>query len=90
MNMTYYRAYRPHQFNLVLEQELVTRVLQQALRKHMLAHAYLFTGPRGVGKTTTARIFAQAVCCEHPVQKSDASYEPCGNCSSCEAISSPR
>jgi DNA polymerase III subunit gamma/tau len=76
-----YRRYRPQRFADVLGQDHVTRALRHAVRDGKVAHAYLFSGPRGTGKTTTARILAMALNCEHPVDG-----EPDTTCPSCVAI----
>jgi DNA polymerase-3 subunit gamma/tau len=76
-----YRRFRPQQFSAVLGQEHVTRALRHAVRDGKVAHAYLFSGPRGTGKTSTARILAMALNCEQPVDG-----EPDGTCPSCLAI----
>src|SRR5262245_20313761 len=73
------RKWRPAAFDAVVGQEPITRTLRNALLSGRVAHAYLFTGPRGVGKTTTARLLAKALCC--PV-RTDA--EACGACPSCQ------
>src|SRR5215470_7886101 len=72
------RKWRPQVFDAVVGQEPVTRTLKNALISERVAHAYLFTGPRGVGKTTTARIVAKALCC-----LARAGGEACGACPSC-------
>lgn len=82
--MTYlalYRAWRPQTFNDVIGQEHITQTLQNALREGRFSHAYLFTGPRGTGKTSTAKIFAKAVNCEHGL-----TGEPCNQCRVCKGI----
>jgi len=76
------RKYRPQTFEDVLGQEHITRTLRNALTRGKVAHAYLFSGPRGVGKTTTARIFAKALNCEKGPTET-----PCGQCSRCIRIS---
>ncbi len=76
-----YRRYRPQRFADVLGQEHVTRALRHSVRDGKVAHAYLFSGPRGTGKTSTARILAMALNCEHPDDG-----EPDGTCASCVAI----
>jgi DNA polymerase-3 subunit gamma/tau len=76
-----YRRFRPQRFSDVLGQEHATRALLNAVREGKVAHAYLFSGPRGTGKTSTARILAMALNCEAPDQG-----EPDGTCASCEAI----
>jgi len=76
--------YRPQTFAEVVGQEHITRTLQNALETRQIAHAYLFAGPRGTGKTTTARLLAKALNC----RSSDTMVrEPCGECESCTAIS---
>ena len=76
-----YRRYRPQRFAGVLGQEHVTRALRNAVQEGKVAHAYLFSGPRGTGKTSTARILAMALNCEAPV-----AGEPDGTCASCLSI----
>ncbi|MBO0731152.1 MAG: DNA polymerase III subunit gamma/tau [Acidimicrobiaceae bacterium] len=76
-----YRRYRPQRFDEVRGQEHVTRALRNAVREGRVSHAYLFSGPRGTGKTSTARILAMALNCEHPDDG-----EPDGTCPSCVEI----
>lgn len=76
------RRWRPRLFGEVVGQEHVTRTLQNAISANRIAHAYLFSGPRGVGKTTVARILAKAVNCMEGTQS-----EPCGKCNICKEIS---
>ncbi len=78
------RKWRPKQFEEVVGQSHVTRTLQNAIKQDKLAHAYLFTGTRGVGKTSIARLFAKAIRCEN--RKSD--FNPCLICPSCKDIDS--
>lgn len=76
-----YRKYRPLTFAGVIGQEFVTSALRHAVAGNRLAHAYLFSGPRGTGKTSTARIFARAINCENP-----QAGEPCNVCGTCKSI----
>lgn len=76
-----YRKYRPQKFSEVVGQNHIIRTLTSALNSGQVAHAYLFAGPRGTGKTTVARILAKAINC-----LSDASLEPCNKCESCLEI----
>lgn len=78
---TLYRKYRPIQFSQIVGQEHIKRLLKNALEKRMISHAYIFAGPRGTGKTTTARLLAKSLNCE----KNQYS-EPCNECASCKAI----
>lgn len=73
------RKYRPGRFDEVVGQEHVTQTLKNAIRQNKVAHAFLFCGPRGVGKTTTARILAKTINCENISED----YEACGTCLSC-------
>ena len=79
-----YRRYRPTDFNGIIGQEHVVRTLVNQIETGRLGHAYLFTGTRGTGKTSTAKIFAKAINCEHPKNGS-----PCGECAACKALSDP-
>jgi DNA polymerase-3 subunit gamma/tau len=76
------RKYRPTTFDEVVGQDHVAKTLKNALQTDHLAHAFLFTGPRGVGKTTCARILAKIINCENPINK----VESCNACSSCKAF----
>ena len=80
------RKYRPQRFSDVVGQEAVTTTLRNAIKTGKLAHAYLFSGPRGVGKTTCARIFAKTINCEHPTPEGEA----CNQCPSCIAFNEGR
>ncbi len=79
------RKWRPQTFSEVVGQEHITETLKKAVEKERVAHAYLFSGPRGCGKTTTARLLAKIINCEKP-----NGAEPCNACSSCEAITAGR
>ncbi len=79
--LSLYRRFRPDSFDTMVRQEHVGRGLKNQIATGTVGHAYLFTGPRGTGKTSVARIFARAVNCEHPTDRA-----PCGKCASCKAI----
>ena len=81
MTLALYRKYRPRTFAEVIGQEHVTEPLSQALRSGRLHHAYLFSGPRGCGKTSSARILARSLNCER-----GPTPEPCGVCESCRSL----
>ena len=80
------RKYRPMSFDTVVGQSALTTTLKNAVKSGKLAHAYLFCGPRGVGKTTCARIFAKAINCQNPT----ADGEACGECESCQSFNEQR
>lgn len=76
-----YRTWRPQRFEDVVGQKMITKTLRNAVMTNQTSHAYLFTGPRGTGKTSTAKIFAKAINCHH-----QENGEPCNECEICKAI----
>lgn len=80
------RKYRPLTFDTVVGQQALTQTLKNAVQSGKLAHAYLFCGPRGVGKTTCARIFAKAINCQSPTSDGEA----CNECESCKSFNEQR
>ena len=80
------RKYRPDSFGTLIGQDNIAQTLKNSILRGQLAHAYLFCGPRGVGKTTTARIFAKMINCSDPTPD----MEPCGKCESCQSFAEGR
>jgi len=80
------RKYRPDSFESLIGQDNIARTLKNSILRGQLAHAYLFCGPRGVGKTSAARIFAKTINCSNP----GADMEPCGECESCKSFAEGR
>ena len=80
------RKYRPDSFGTLIGQDNIAQTLKNSILRGQLAHAYLFCGPRGVGKTTTARIFAKMINCSNPSED----MEPCGTCESCLSFAEGR
>ena len=84
------RKYRPERFSELIGQEALVRTLENALSLGRLAHAFVLTGVRGVGKTSTARLLARGLNCIGPDGEGDATLEPCGGCEPCQAIAAGR
>ena len=76
-----YRKYRPATFESIVGQENVTRILQNQIKSGKISHAYIFSGSRGTGKTSAAKVFARAINCLHPING-----EPCNECEVCKNI----
>ena len=81
MSVALYREFRPKNFDDVIGQDYIVKTLKNQIKTNRLTHAYLFCGPRGTGKTSTARIFAKAVNCTHSIDGN-----PCGMCAECVAL----
>lgn len=86
MSQAYYRKWRPHRWDDVVSQAHIIHTLQNAIRSGRLGHAYLFSGPRGTGKTSTARLFAKAVNCK----EDELAARPCDRCDHCLAVNEGR
>src|SRR4030042_548936 len=83
MSLVLYRKYRPQVFAEVVGQEHVVQTLSNAVSSGIISHAYLFSGPRGSGKTTVARLLAKSLNCQN---RKEGQFEPCNKCSSCLEI----
>lgn len=83
--MALYHVYRPQKFSEIVGQEHIVQTLSNQIKKNTLAHAYIFSGPRGTGKTTTARIVAKSINCKN---RKPEECEPCNECSACKEITS--
>ncbi|MGV8026851.1 MAG: DNA polymerase III subunit gamma/tau [Anaerolineaceae bacterium] len=86
MTQAYYRKWRPTNWDEIVGQEAIVHTLRNAVAQDKQVHAYLFSGPRGTGKTSTARILAKAVNCTHP----DRAAHPCEKCENCKSINAGR
>ena len=82
MSSVLYRKYRSKNFDELVGQEHITKILKNAVKRNQLSHAYLFVGSRGTGKTSTARILAKAINCENPTKEGN----PCNKCGICKSI----
>lgn len=84
---TLYRSYRPRNFKEIVNQNHIKITLEHEIKLNKIVHAYLFCGPRGIGKTTIARVFSKAVNC---LNRKDGEHEPCNNCAVCDEINAGR
>ena len=84
------RKYRPHSFSGLIGQKVLVRILKSAFESERIAHAFILSGTRGIGKTTTARIIARALNCVGSDGTGGVTIEPCGSCVHCQAISEDR
>src|SRR3989344_9149367 len=82
-NIVLYRKYRPQSFSEIIGQKHIVQTLSNSLNSKSISHAYLFSGPKGSGKTTIARVFAKAINCSATLNS-----EPCNKCDSCQEITS--
>ena len=80
MYQTLYRKYRPKKFGEIVGQDVIVQTLSNSISNHKISHAYLFVGPRGTGKTSTAKVFARAVNCLESVDG-----DLCGKCKNCQS-----
>lgn len=78
-----YRKYRPDSFENIVDQDYIITILNNSIKNNKISHAYIFSGPRGTGKTSTAKVFAKAVNCLNPTEKG-----PCGECDMCKIFNS--
>ena len=86
-NLVLYRKYRPKTFSEIIGQKHIVQTLTNAISEGMVSHAYLFSGPRGSGKTSIARLLAKAVNCQN---RKEGKVEPCNECSSCSEVNQGR
>ena len=84
------RKYRPYSFSGLIGQDFLVRIFKNALASDRIGHAFLLSGVRGIGKTTTARILARALNCIGPDGKSGPTIDPCGECTHCQSIGEDR
>ena len=85
--MVLYQKYRPKTFSEFIGQSAIKKVIQNEIKENKISHSYLFSGPRGIGKTTMARLIAKAINCE---KRNKGEFEPCNNCKSCIQINQGR